>query len=101
MEQRQKTPAKTPRLKPARRFAPRFAPVNLTPATLVRRLAWRTGDALVFWRDCLISELEDRRGFIWLPVAFGTGILLYFALPREPLLAALGLVVFVSAVWAA
>ena len=75
----------------------RFAPINLAPATLVRRLAWRTGDALVFWRDCLISELEDRRGFIWLPVAFGTGILLYFALPREPLLAALGLVVFATA----
>ena len=101
MEQRQKTPARIPRLKPAPRLAARFAPINLAPATLVRRLVWRAGDALRFWRALAIAELEDRRGFLWLPVAFGTGILIYFALPREPLLAALGLVVFVSALWAA
>jgi competence protein ComEC len=100
LEQRQKTPAKTPRLRLAPRYAVRFTPLNLAPASLVRRLAWRAGDALVFWRACLIAELEDRRGFVWLPVAFGTGILIYFALPREPLLAALGLVVFASALWA-
>ncbi|MEO8668743.1 MAG: ComEC/Rec2 family competence protein [Bauldia sp.] len=29
-------------------------------------------------------EMEDGRGFLWLPVAFGAGIVLYFALPREP-----------------
>ena len=96
MEQRQKTPAKTPRLRPARRFTP----INLRPAALVRRLVWRAGDALGFWRAHLIAELEDRRGFIWLPVAFGSGILIYFAAPREPLLAAIGLVVFASALWA-
>ena len=28
--------------------------------------------------------MEAGRGFLWLPVAFGIGILVYFALPREP-----------------
>ncbi len=101
MEQRQKTSIRTPRQRPARRFGlPHIALINLTPASLVRRLVWRVGDALVFWRVRLIAELEDRRGFLWLPVAFGSGILIYFALPREPLLVALGLAVFASALWA-
>jgi competence protein ComEC len=98
LEQRQKTPARKLRPWLAPRYA--YAPVILAPASLVRRTVWRAGDALVFWRACLIAELEDRRGFIWLPVAFGTGILIYFALPREPLLSALGLAVSVSALWA-
>jgi competence protein ComEC len=29
-------------------------------------------------------EIEAGRGFLWLPVAFGSGILIYFALPAEP-----------------
>jgi competence protein ComEC len=29
-------------------------------------------------------EAEQERWFLWLPVAFGAGIALYFALPREP-----------------
>jgi competence protein ComEC len=29
-------------------------------------------------------EMDEGRGFLWLPVLFGFGILLYFALPREP-----------------
>ena len=32
----------------------------------------------------LERELDAGRGFLWLPVAFGTGIVTYFALPREP-----------------
>ena len=32
----------------------------------------------------LERELDAGRGFLWLPVAFGTGIVAYFALPREP-----------------
>ena len=96
MEQRQKTPVKTPPRGPATRSAP----FESTPASLVRRGLWRAADALVFWRAGLAAELEDRRGFIWLPVAYGTGILIYFAVPREPLLAALGLLVIVLAAWA-
>lgn len=30
------------------------------------------------------KEMEAGRGFLWLPVVFGAGILAYFALPREP-----------------
>jgi competence protein ComEC len=32
----------------------------------------------------LEREIEDGRGFLWLPVAFGTGVAFYFALPSEP-----------------
>ena len=32
----------------------------------------------------LESELEAGRAFLWLPVLFGIGVLLYFSLPREP-----------------
>ena len=28
--------------------------------------------------------MEAGRGFLWLPVCFGIGILFYFALPEEP-----------------
>jgi len=35
-------------------------------------------------------EMENGRGFLWLPVCFGIGILLYFGLPREPSALALG-----------
>ncbi len=35
-------------------------------------------------------EAERERLFLWVPVAFGTGIAAYFALPREPSLAAVG-----------
>lgn len=37
----------------------------------------------------LEREIEEGRGFLWLPVAFGAGVLLYFALPSEPALPAL------------
>ena len=33
--------------------------------------------------------MDAGRGFLWLPVAFGSGILFYFLLPREPWLSAL------------
>jgi competence protein ComEC len=45
------------------------------------------------WRDALRSplsalarslEAEQERWFLWLPVQFGAGIALYFALPAEP-----------------
>ncbi|WP_018185439.1 ComEC/Rec2 family competence protein [Kaistia granuli] len=37
----------------------------------------------------LEREIEAGRGFLWLPVAFGVGSLLYFALPSEPSIMAL------------
>ena len=29
-------------------------------------------------------EMDRGRGFLWIPVAFGVGVLAYFSLPREP-----------------
>ena len=48
-------------------------------------------------------EIDAGRGFLWLPVAFGIGILIYFALPAEPWLPALGgaTVVLAAAAWRA
>jgi competence protein ComEC len=50
---------------------------------------WRAADLGRTLRDCLESDLAERAGFQWLAVAFGAGALVYFTLPREPLLAAL------------
>lgn len=46
-------------------------------------------------------EMEAGRGFLWLPVLFGTGIVIYFALPGEPSAIALVAVVavMVAATW--
>ena len=49
----------------------RLAPLRLSLATAFER------------------EMEAGRGFLWLPVLLGVGILLYFALPSEPSLVAL------------
>lgn len=49
-------------------------------ARLVARLG-RARDDLVL---AVRHEAEAGRGFLWLPVVFGLGILGYFALPREP-----------------
>lgn len=38
--------------------------------------------------DAFQREMEEGRGFLWLPVFFGIGILIYFALPQEPWMAA-------------
>lgn len=57
---------------------------------------WR--QAWIAWlKSCLREEAEQRRLFLWLPVLFGTGVLLYFAAGREPVLwaPALALVVLI------
>ncbi len=41
--------------------------------------------ALRLWLGATIErEMEAGRGFLWLPVLFGAGIVIYFALPAEP-----------------
>ena len=46
-----------------------------------------TGSALVSaLRDALVIEGEHRRFFLWLPVALGAGIVLYFSADHEPYL---------------
>jgi len=46
-------------------------------AGAIRALALRAGASYA-------RELDHGRGFLWIPVFFGLGILVYFALPREP-----------------
>lgn len=54
-----------------------------------RRLGWRGSDTGAAFRNNFEAELAERAGLNWLAVAFGTGALLYFALPREPQVVAL------------
>jgi competence protein ComEC len=42
-------------------------------------------------------EMDRGRGFLWLPVAFGVGVLVYFTLPREPSFLALTICLLVLA----
>ncbi|MBA3516603.1 MAG: ComEC/Rec2 family competence protein [Rhizobiales bacterium] len=65
-----------------------FAGVRLA-APFRPRLIWLAGRLRFDLRTWLERELAERAGFQWLAVAFGAGCLAYFALPREPLLAAL------------
>ena len=50
--------------------------------------AWSLGALPGRLRDAWAVEIERRRLFLWLPVAQGIGILLYFAADREPSLLA-------------
>jgi competence protein ComEC len=52
--------------------APRRAPAGTAAGRLIAAIARRL-------------EAEQERWFLWLPVLFGSGIALYFALPAEPL----------------
>ncbi len=49
-----------------------------------RALAGRAGAAGLALGATFEREIDAGRGFLWLPVAFGCGILIYFALPAEP-----------------
>jgi len=76
----------------ARRF---LVPVGIPPgfraAVALDRLRLGAGA----WLE---REIEAGRGFPWLPVAFGIGALIYFALPSEPsILALAGLAVLLWA----
>jgi competence protein ComEC len=72
-----------------RRTASRF---RLEPAGLIRDVAARLDLARLSLGATLEREIEDGRGFLWLPVLFGIGVLVYFALPREPAFAAMALI---------
>ena len=78
VETRQKSEG---RRAPPRWRVPAVPPLRVWPA---RFAALSTALHLTFER-----ELEQGRGFLWLPVFFGLGIATYFALPREPSLIAL------------
>jgi competence protein ComEC len=76
--------------------------------SLAPRRAWRSGRLSLAWAgfSVWLSEhlmAERERWLLWLPVAMGTGVALYFALPREPPLwlgaAGLGLLSVVLLQW--
>ena len=75
----------------ARKMFP-FVPLRPLPSAA----AW-LGAVWLRMAASLEREIAARRGFLWLPVAFGLGILGYFALPNEPLLPALALLAAVLA----
>ncbi|MFZ4532738.1 MAG: ComEC/Rec2 family competence protein [Alsobacter sp.] len=60
------------------------------PATVpLRDRTGPSGERLIaMLRRLLAAESDARRPFLWLPVAFGAGIALYFAADSEPALAA-------------
>ena len=50
--------------------------------------------------ETFAREMEEGRGFLWLPVCFSIGILVYFALPTEPTMVAVGGVTLGAAILA-
>jgi competence protein ComEC len=70
-----------------------LAPDASATARIVARMErFRTGAGA--WLE---REIEAGQGFLWLPVAFGCGALVYFALPSEP--AATALVALAAVLW--
>ncbi|WP_161140069.1 ComEC/Rec2 family competence protein [Propylenella binzhouense] len=73
-------------------FEPGFGPTDIGAlrAPLRIRSGWflLLPACLAAMRRSIDAELDERRGFQWLAVAFGTGALIYFGLPREPVAAA-------------
>ncbi len=57
----------------------RFAPPGRWTGVAEHIAAIRLRLATTFER-----EIDAGRGFLWLPVAFGIGVLVYFGLPSEP-----------------
>ena len=73
-------------------------PLPFGPPGPLRTLAEWLGAARLALAVTFEREIDAGRGFLWLPVAFGVGILVYFALPAEPwapalVVAAAGLIV--------
>lgn len=77
-----------------------------TPDGSRRMGARRAGLLSIFWQrvanlgyslvEAFGREMDEGRGFLWLPVFLGIGILVYFALPNEPSAFGLAIVAFVS-----
>ncbi|MEE9314678.1 MAG: ComEC/Rec2 family competence protein [Rhizobiaceae bacterium] len=70
--------------------------------TVARGVKFRLGlfatRPLAILQRALIAEREAGAGFLWSPVLFGLGCLIYFNLPREPLTWAFPLLALVSAI---
>jgi competence protein ComEC len=57
---------------------------SVTRGSLVERLRLALGDLRLRLALAFESEVDHRRLFLWLPVALGSGVVLYFAADREP-----------------
>ena len=81
---------------------PRPAPPFLPPGPL-SILAGRLATAWLSLAATFEREIDAGRGFLWLPVAFGAGILVYLSLPTEPWAPALAgtAAILVAATWRA
>ena len=64
-------------------FAVAILPSRI-PVRLWFSLGWETVKGT--WLRLCEQEAERGTGFLWVPVFFGIGIILYFSLPREPFL---------------
>ena len=73
------------------------------PPGPLRTLAGRLAVVWLALGATFEREIDAGRGFLWLPVAFGAGILLYFALPAEPWAPALvaAAAILIAAAWRA
>ena len=81
----------------------RHRPLPFAPPGPWRSLAGHPGALWIALAATFEREIDAGRGFLWLPVAFGLGILAYFALPAEPWAPALALTAagLVAAAWRA
>ena len=72
-----------------RRPGGRGLAIRLARVGPFRRLSAPLGIVRLAIAASFEREMDAGRGFLWLPVLLGVGIVAYFALPREPSLAAL------------
>ncbi len=81
----------------------RRSPLPFGSPGRLRALAGWPGAAWLSLGATFEREIDAGRGFLWLPVAFGSGILMYFALPAEPWAPALGAAaaILIVAAWRA
>src|SRR4051812_37892747 len=81
---------------------PRLRRFPLLPPGAGQRVATGLGDFRLRLADAFEREMEAGRGFLWMPICFGIGILIYFALPGEPsaiAVSALALALAAAAWW--
>src|SRR3954453_4826702 len=80
------------------KIPPRLRRFPFLPPSVGDRLLTQLAELRLRLADAFEREMEAGRGFLWLPVCFGIGVLVYFALPEEPsAIAAIGLVVALAA----
>lgn len=75
----------------------RATPLRSGPVMHVRDRLASTGGWIEALRHQFVGECGQRRSFLWIPILFAAGILVYGRLPREPMLPAIIAVAVFSA----